>query len=866
MKRKTRQSVAAVENLEESGGDDEGAGGVEAVSEDVISVPEPESDFAGEDDVGSDNQLEEEESVREENPVVEQVEESNDKEEELVCDEDRPEVEAEDAEQQSNDDEVDGKPQPDQPEDVIEGVVENPLFSPEDCPQPEPIESFAGAEDDLDFEPEIEENEAAKSSAVKENTSWLDNVASPGKVCDDGENNVTIDEIVISDTDDIDELGDKIDAAYPGTKNTDHTIDEDESDEEKRGWRSEKPKAADGDSATRSRRRSPPARRRRVSPPGGRSSRPRRPRSRSSSIEIVSVRSQSGSPPNVVKRREILPSGRYLSRSRSRERYRRRSLTPPRSGLTQLRAEREKTARVRRQVEDLRDMMGAGGGGSGGGSGGGHGGGGGRGYNEPRGVKSRLGKSPPPKTRGHKLIVKNFPKTLSESEFYSMFIRRGELLSCEKKNNIGFVVYKTREGAKSAISGLNGTKNGQLTLSVKEAPVEREVNQPSSRDRYQDHVIQPSHRDRYQDHVIQPSHRDRYQEPPIVAPPPPTGIFSRLGSQNIRMSHHSGESDYSERYNPFERSERSQQMMAPDDLRLNNQMQTFGRYQEPDFAERCDSYPMSNRSQQMMDRDDERFHNDIMQERMQMQRFGGFQEPDFGDSYSRSQQPMMDQDDERFHNEMMQDNNEMSGAFQDRMRAGGNYNRPSGRMFNKFNMLESGRDINMMGGTMAGNMTGSIRGRMYDFTGDQIGGNFRGQTGVEADVGRMSMMRTAGMGVGPRESFGGTFRSGGGDYGPASGGPRYSDLMMEQEDSRPSMRLSSSGDRDLRSAARDQFQSNLVIGGGGSSKTVQSDSFSGGAGAGGTWERSNTSQRPTFGTTFSGGRRGGGPGHTTWSN
>ena len=33
MKRKTRQSVAAVENLEESGGDDEGAGGVEAVSE-----------------------------------------------------------------------------------------------------------------------------------------------------------------------------------------------------------------------------------------------------------------------------------------------------------------------------------------------------------------------------------------------------------------------------------------------------------------------------------------------------------------------------------------------------------------------------------------------------------------------------------------------------------------------------------------------------------------------------------------------------------------------------------------------------------------------------------------------------------------
>ena len=136
---------------------------------------------------------------------------------------------------------------------------------------------------------------------------------------------------------------------------------------------------------------------------------------------------------------------------------------------------------------------------------------------------------------------------------------------------------------------------------------------------------------------------------------------------------------------------------------------------------------------------------------------------------------------------------------------------------------------------------------------------------METDVGRLRS--SADMGMDPRESYGGTFRSGGGDlaYSDRNLAPRYSGLMMEQEDFRPSMRagIVTSGDRDLRSAARDQFQSNLVIGGGpGSSKTVQSDSFSVGS-----RERTNPTQRPSFGTErASGGRRGGGPGHTTWSN
>ena len=71
--------------------------------------------------------------------------------------------------------------------------------------------------------------------------------------------------------------------------------------------------------------------------------------------------------------------------------------------------------RTRRQLEDLRDSMFSGVGG-----------------HHSGGVRDRLGgpSSPPrpskPRERGVKLIVKNFPSSMSDSEFYSMFVRKGE--------------------------------------------------------------------------------------------------------------------------------------------------------------------------------------------------------------------------------------------------------------------------------------------------------------------------------------------------------------------------------------------------------------------------------------------------------
>merc|ERR1712083_745238 len=77
----------------------------------------------------------------------------------------------------------------------------------------------------------------------------------------------------LSETEDIDDLGDKIDAACPSKAD----IDEEESDEEKRGWRSEK-KSEDtprSNHASVSKKRSLPTRRspirsppkRRIAPP-----------------------------------------------------------------------------------------------------------------------------------------------------------------------------------------------------------------------------------------------------------------------------------------------------------------------------------------------------------------------------------------------------------------------------------------------------------------------------------------------------------------------------------------------------------------------------------------------------------------------
>ena len=223
--------------------------------------------------------------------------------------------------------------------DEIVGVIENPLFEPEES-DPAPMEKFSVDdlnEDDLDFEPDIDE------SADKP-PGWMDNVSSPKKVNDDGNDEEdddleVIDEVIISDTDDIDMLGDKIDAAYPGKKSK--VLDDDESDEEKRGWRSEKTKSGD-------KGKSPGSRRSRISAPASKR------QSRSSSIEIVSVSSKQR------ERRRIspLPNGRRLERSRSRDKYIRRSITPEavrrrrmeERRLEDLRRERMETERIRRQV------------------------------------------------------------------------------------------------------------------------------------------------------------------------------------------------------------------------------------------------------------------------------------------------------------------------------------------------------------------------------------------------------------------------------------------------------------------------------------------------------------------------------------
>ena len=146
--------------------------------------------------------------------------------------------------------------------DDIAGVVENPLFEPEDSGQVS-VEKFSVGdigEDDLDFEPDIDETDKPPS--------WTDNVSSPKKVKDDGNGEddddlEVIDEVIISDTDDIDMLGDKIDAAFPGQKSK--ALDDDESDEEKRGWRSEKSRDRDKDKSSGQRKPSP--RRSRISGP-----------------------------------------------------------------------------------------------------------------------------------------------------------------------------------------------------------------------------------------------------------------------------------------------------------------------------------------------------------------------------------------------------------------------------------------------------------------------------------------------------------------------------------------------------------------------------------------------------------------------
>ena len=87
------------------------------------------------------------------------------------------------------------------------------------------------------------------------------------------------------------------------------------------------------------------------------------------------------------------------------------------------------------------------------------------------GVRERLGEQDQaraqPRDPGYKVTVKNFPSSMSQSEFYSMFVRKGEIVKCEVKSNFGVVVFKTKASAQAAVKDLNGTKNGNLTLSVR---------------------------------------------------------------------------------------------------------------------------------------------------------------------------------------------------------------------------------------------------------------------------------------------------------------------------------------------------------------------------------------------------------------
>ena len=72
---------------------------------------------------------------------------------------------------------------------------------------------------------------------------------------------------------------------------------------------------------------------------------------------------------------------------------------------------------------------------------------------------------------GFKVVVKNFAKDLTKSEFYSIFVRRGEVVYCEMKQDIGYVTFKTRVAAANAVKTLNGSKTDAeegKTLSVRE--------------------------------------------------------------------------------------------------------------------------------------------------------------------------------------------------------------------------------------------------------------------------------------------------------------------------------------------------------------------------------------------------------------
>merc|ERR1719300_685736 len=325
--------------------------------------------------------------------------------------------------------------------------------------------------------------------------------------------------------------------------------------------------------------------------------------------------------------------------------------------IDDMRYERHETDRIRRQVEHLRDDMF---GGRGHGHGHGHGGvrhdqGRFGGYDDGRsgyGVRDRLGSSPPdpprPKEKGFKLIVTHFPSSMSDSEIFSMFIRKGEMYSCEKKSNIGYVVYKLKASADTAIQTLNGTKNGNLTLSVREAPVER------------DHGY---------DHRREPRHESSRSIP--AAPPPPSGIFSRLG--------HGGHDDRGQGFRD-NMEDRGGRFNEYDDLRnnirsnesfddLRNNLRSNDSFDDLRNNLRSnDSYDLRNqiRSDNFND-----FNRDSRNAAYgysdRMQNNAGMRNNDFGDDMMRNNDFG---DDMRLHARMMEDEMDEMRAFNDRMDQG----------------------------------------------------------------------------------------------------------------------------------------------------------------------------------------------------
>ena len=512
--------------------------------------------------------------------------------------------------------------------------------------------------------------------------------------------------------------------------------------------------------------------------------------------------------------------------------------------MTELREERERTERVRRQVEDLRDMVRADDGAS----------------SHFGGVKSRLGKSSAPadnkKEKGYKLIVKNFPSSMSDSEFYSMFIRKGELLSCQKKSSVGYVVFKTREGARNAVNSLNGTKNGSLTLSVTESPAEREPSLPA---------------------------RERYRDEAMTAPPPPTGIFQRLldarpgpwlrDQQNDRFrSVRNREFAGNDRYDPFMRFDGSERRIEEIERfdRSERRIKEIERFERPekrieeigmfDSRERIrqsnygnedyDSFMRPETSQRMLDQQDERFHFENIREQ-------GFDNYDNSFVVSNRPRRLTDIDDERFYNEMMHQEMEMSGGHRGMMVGESNYGRMS---------VSGGLDgCNMTGrGVNTGSMmSGTIRRRMGGMTG--FGGEFSGYGGpqMEEDGVRFGEVGYSSMGgqLGEDRSYTRSLTGG---------------MIMERgevEDPRRGLMMRSNinmtgADRDLRPSASNSSQ--FVIGGKRSSNEqshfAQSSSFT---------EQSSREQdrgagrrsgaAPNSGSWI-GRSYGGGRGQSTWSN